>query len=146
MRSWLGMVPLRRHSLMARPSSPSRVMGVPFTSSTSSSRIHTFFSTLTTSCGATSVWNLWHSGADPDPYLWIIYTDTNPTPHPTPFFSDFKDAKEKFSRFFYNISVNTLSSSLKIKFLLRFFVKILFWKHFLPLSFVAVFGSGFRDG
>ncbi len=30
----------------------------------------------------------------PDPYLWLM--DPDPTPDPTPFFSDFKDAKKKY--------------------------------------------------
>ena len=46
--TWLGMAPRRRQSLMARPSSPSSVMGVPLTSNTSSSLTHTDFSTLIT--------------------------------------------------------------------------------------------------
>ncbi len=59
--------------------------------------------------------------------------DTDPTPDPTPFFSDFKDAKKLiFFRlfFFYSLPTGTLSSVLKIKFLLEFCVKILFCKHY----------------
>jgi hypothetical protein len=39
--------------------------------------------------------------------------DSDPTPDPTPFFSDFKDAK-KFIFFSYNLPAGTLSSALKI--------------------------------
>jgi hypothetical protein len=48
------------------------------------------------------------------------------TPDPTPFFSEFKDAK-KFS--FY-LHAGTFSSVLKLYFLLKFCVKILFCKHY----------------
>ena len=49
-----------------------------------------------------------------DPYLWLL--DPDPTPDPTPFFSDFKDAKKNyfFHIFSYNITAVTLSSVLKI--------------------------------
>ncbi len=41
----------------------------------------------------------------------------DPTPDPTSFFSDFKDAKKfSFHIFFYNLPAGTLSSVLKIKF------------------------------
>ncbi len=41
-----------------------------------------------------SVWDLWHFGADPD--LWLM------DPDPTPFFNDFKDAKQiSFSHIFF---------------------------------------------
>jgi hypothetical protein len=55
-----------------------------------------------------------HFGADPDlrihMYLWLTYPD------PTPFFSDFKDAKKCcfFCIFSYNLPADTLSSVLKI--------------------------------
>ncbi len=46
----------------------------------------------------TSVGDPWHFGVDPDP-------------DPTPFFSDFKDAKKKNFKFFsYNLPLGTLSS------------------------------------
>ncbi len=46
-------------------------------------------------CGTeTKVWisvgDPWHFDADPDPHLWL--KDLDPTPDPTPFFSDFKDS------------------------------------------------------
>jgi hypothetical protein len=45
----------------------------------------------------------------------------DPDPDPTPFFSDFKDAKEIiFFIYFYNLPAGTLSSVLKIK-VLRYF-------------------------
>jgi hypothetical protein len=48
--------------------------------------------------------------------------DPDPAPDPTPFFSDFKDAKKKFSRIFsYCLPSGTLFSVLKI----YFFAKIL---------------------
>ncbi len=43
-------------------------------------------------------------------------------PDPTPFFSDFKDAKKKFHIFSYTLPTGTLSSVLKIS----VFAKILF--------------------
>ncbi len=58
------------------------------------------------------------------PYLWIM--DPDPAPDPTPFFSDFKDA--------LNLSAGTLSSVLKLNFLLIFCVKILFCNHYLVRS------------
>jgi hypothetical protein len=58
--------------------------------------------------------------------------DPDPTPNPTPFFRDFKDAKKKFFVFFSsNLSAGTLSSVLKI----YFFAKNFFGKHyFRPLN------------
>jgi hypothetical protein len=67
---------------------------------------------------------------DPDP-------DHAPTPDPTPFFSDFKDAKKLFFSILFSDSLpaDTLSSVLKINFLLKFCVKILFCKHYFnPLN------------
>jgi hypothetical protein len=44
-----------------------------------------------------SVRSLWHFGADPDPRIpYLLLMDPDPTPDPTPFFSDFKDAKNIF--------------------------------------------------
>jgi hypothetical protein len=58
--------------------------------------------------------------------------DQDPTPDPTPFFSDFKDAKDYFFPifFYYNLPTGTLSSVLKFIFWLKFCVKILFCKHY----------------
>jgi hypothetical protein len=57
----------------------------------------------------------------------------DPDPDPTPF-SDFKDAKKK-SFFSCNLFASTLSSVLKINFLQKFCVKILFCKYyFSPLN------------
>jgi len=51
--------------------------------------------------------------------------DPDPTPDPTPFFSDFKDVKKNCSHIFsYNLPAGTISSVLKFKFLLTFCVKI----------------------
>jgi hypothetical protein len=59
---------------------------------------------------------------DPDPV-----PDPGPTPDPTPFFNDFKDTKKNVFLFFsYNLPTGTSSSVLKIYFLLKFCVKILF--------------------
>jgi hypothetical protein len=69
---------------------------------------------------------------DPDPTL-----DPDPTKDPTPFFSEFKDAKKNyfFHIFSLNLPADTLSSVLKIKFLLKLCVKVLFCKHyFCPLN------------
>jgi hypothetical protein len=51
-------------------------------------------------------------GADSDPRL---RSDPDPTPDPTPFFSDFKDAKKIifFIFFSYNLPAGTLSSKKK---------------------------------
>ncbi len=62
-----------------------------------------------------SVGDPWHFGADPDP-----------TPDPTPFFSDFKDVKKIifFIFFSYNLPKGTWSSGLNfifVKFLLKFY-------------------------
>jgi hypothetical protein len=68
---------------------------------------------------------------DPDP---APYPD--PTTDPTPFFSDFKDAKIIFFIFFsYDLPAGTLSLVLKFIFLQKFCVKILIGKHyFSPLN------------
>ncbi len=69
-----------------------------------------------------------------DPYLWLMGPDPDPTPDPTPFVSDSKN-KKKNPFFSYNLPAGTLSSVLKIFFLLNFCFKILFCKHFFsPLN------------
>jgi hypothetical protein len=57
--------------------------------------------------------------------------DPDPTPDPTPFFSDFKDAKKIFFPIFfsYNLPTGTATSVLKFN-LLKFCVKILFCKYY----------------
>ncbi len=70
----------------------------------------------------------------PDPYLWLM--DPDPTQDPTPFFSDFKD-ENKFTFSSYNLPTGTISSLLKIIFLLKFCVKILFCRH--NFSFLNIF-------
>jgi hypothetical protein len=60
--------------------------------------------------------------------------DPDPTPDPTPFFSDFEDSKKIFFFpyfFYYNLPAGTLSSFLKIKlfaknFVLNFISQVLF--------------------
>jgi hypothetical protein len=53
--------------------------------------------------------------------------DPSPDPDPTPFFSDFKNAKQNFFHIFHNFSADTLSSALKMIIYLRnFFAKTLF--------------------
>ncbi len=86
-----------------------------------------------------SVWDLWHFGvgADPrNPYLWL--TDLDPTSDPTPFLSDFPDAKKKFSPFFlitYGTCRHIIFSRKNLIFLLKCCVEILFAKHyFSPLN------------
>jgi hypothetical protein len=54
--------------------------------------------------------------------------DPDPTTDPTPFFSDFKDAK-KIQIFSYNLPAGTLSF-LKYNFLLNFCIKIFFMQAF----------------
>ncbi len=75
-----------------------------------------------------SVGDPWHFGADLDPA---------PTPDPTPFFSDFNNAKKIFFSYFfsfsYSLPAGTLSSVLKIKYFAKFCVKILFCKHYFSL-------------
>jgi hypothetical protein len=61
----------------------------------------------------------------------------DPVPDPTPFFSNFVDAKKKknFIFFSYNLPAGTISSVLNILLLLKFCVQILFCKHyFSPLN------------
>ncbi len=43
----------------------------------------------------TSVKDPLHLGADPDPHLWLMDLDPDPTPDLTPFLSDFKNAGER---------------------------------------------------
>jgi hypothetical protein len=60
----------------------------------------------------------WCGSGSADRYIWLM--DPDPTPDPTPFFNDFKDAKNKNSYFFsYNLPAGTLSSVLKFNFLLK---------------------------
>jgi hypothetical protein len=68
--------------------------------------------------------------------------DPDPTPDPTPFFSGFNDDKKLFFSFFLLELTGTLSSVLKFNFLLTFFVKILFCKHYFSLlsTFMRVEG------
>jgi hypothetical protein len=80
-------------------------------------------------CGFVTFWFGSGSGF-PDPYLWLMDPDPDPTPDPTPFFSDFKDVKKSifFILISYNLPTGTSSSVLKLNFLLRFCVKILFYQ------------------
>ncbi len=64
--------------------------------------------------------------------------DPDPTPDPTPFFSEFKDAKRYmfFIVFSYNLPTGTLSSDLKIlkiDFFAKILCKILIFKHYFSL-------------
>ncbi len=63
--------------------------------------------------------------------------DPDPNPDPSPFLSDFKDAKQIFFLFFLEIAQRRIISSLKNvgNFLLKFLAKILFCRHyFCPLN------------
>jgi hypothetical protein len=53
-------------------------------------------------------------------------------PDPTPVFNDFKNAKKKlvFIFFSYNLPTGTHLQSKKFNFLLNFYVKILFFRHY----------------
>ncbi len=51
----------------------------------------------------------WCGSGSPDPYLWLI--DPDPTPDPTPFFSDFKDVKNLFFFIFFSYNLPTCTSS-----------------------------------
>ncbi len=55
--------------------------------------------------------------------------DPDPTPDPTPFFRDFKDAKKIIFSPYYFLITYQLSSVLKIKFFAKL-LKILFCKHY----------------
>ncbi len=62
-------------------------------------RVQMFFNVMI------NVGDPWHYGANPDPRIctsWLM--DPDPTPDPTPFFSDFKDAKKKFPTVFWLFS------------------------------------------
>jgi hypothetical protein len=71
---------------------------------------------------------------DLDPALNLAL-DPDPTPNLTPFFSDFKDAKNKFSLHFFLLLTrrHTILSPKKLNCLLKFCVKILFGKHYFSL-------------
>ncbi len=80
-----------------------------------------------------SVGDPWHFGADPDPPLWLM--DPDPTPDPTPFFSDFKVAPKNCSPYFFLINYPQAHYLSLHKIFLKFCVKILFCKHyFSPLN------------
>ncbi len=64
----------------------------------------------------------WCGSGYPDPYLWIM------APDPTPFFIDFQD--KKISYFFLTLAHRQTNFSLKIKFLLKFCVQILFCRYY----------------
>ncbi len=73
---------------------------------------------------ASSVGDPWHFGADPDP-----------TPDPTPFFIDFKDAKRKSYFFLITCPQAHHLQSKKFNFLLTCSLKMLFCRHyFSPLN------------
>jgi hypothetical protein len=78
----------------------------------------------------------WCRSGSSDPYLCLMNPD--PTLDPTPFFSDFKDAKKKY--FFHIFFLITYSQahylqSWKFNLLLKFCVKILFCKQsIIPLN------------
>jgi hypothetical protein len=59
-----------------------------------------------------------------DPYPWLM--DLDQTQGPTPFFSDFKDAKKNSSFFSYNLPAGTLSSVAKTRFFCEFGLKFYF--------------------
>ncbi len=57
----------------------------------------------------------------PDPYLWLMDPDSDPTPDPTTFFIDFKDAKKYFFLIFsYHLPTGTSPSDSK-NFVLKFY-------------------------
>jgi hypothetical protein len=62
--------------------------------------------------------------------------DLDPTPDPTPFVMDFKDAKKKFHIFFLKLAHRHIIFSLKNKnVLLKFCVKRIFCRHYIsPLN------------
>ncbi len=63
----------------------------------------------------------------PDPYLWLM------DPDPAPFFRDFKDVKNNFFSFIFFLITYPQAyylQSWKLNFLLKFWVKILFFKQF----------------
>ncbi len=46
----------------------------------------------------------WCGSGSADSYFWLMNPDLDPTPYPTPFFSDFKDAKKNFVFIFFLIT------------------------------------------
>ncbi len=85
--------------------------------------IHQYWGSVTFWCRSKSA--PLTNGPDPAP-------DPDPTPDPIPFFNDFKDAKENLFFIFFllpYLQVHYLQSS-KLNFLLKFWVKILFCKHY----------------
>ncbi len=77
----------------------------------------------------------WCGSWSPDPYLWLMNADQ--TPDPTPFFIDFKDAKEKYFFHFFFITFPQAHhlQSKKLNFLLKVCVRFLFCRHFFsPLN------------
>ncbi len=74
-------------------------------------------------------WEPWHF--DADPHRWLM--DPDPSPDPTPFFSNFKDAKNYFLSYFFLITYPQAHylRSWKFNFLQKFCIKILFCKHYL---------------
>jgi hypothetical protein len=80
----------------------------------------------------------WSGSGSGDPYLWLMdpAPDLDPTPDPTPFFSDFKGWKKIiFSYFLIQLTPQAHYLQTKFNFFPTFFVKILFCKHyFSPLN------------
>jgi hypothetical protein len=73
---------------------------------------------------------------DPDPYLWLIDPDSDPTLDPTPFFLNFKDAKKISLFIFFHITCPQAHhfQSKKFNFWLKFFVKSYFRHCVSPLN------------
>ncbi len=91
----------------------------------------------------TSVGDLCYFGSEPDPDLLLWLMDPDPTPDPTPFFSDFKDAKNFFLHIFsYNLPTGTLSSVLKF----YFFAKSLCQNFILQALFPSAQNTFMRNG
>ncbi len=118
---WLGTSQRRNRPRMFSPPSAPRESSPPPAQSQAVQA--TARSYCTQQKGLVRIRDIWWGSGSPR-YLCVIVQAPDPTPDPTPFFSDFKDAKKKlfFSHIFsYNLPAGTLSSVLKIS----FFAKIL---------------------
>jgi hypothetical protein len=108
-----------------------------------------------------SVGDPWHSGADPDPHLWLMDPDPSPAPDPfpdpTPFFRDHRhylqSSKLNFMLICFKILFCNIVSRLKylsvtvnvvIFYVVRFMAaeKMRYLIYFFPPLFVVVVGSG----
>jgi hypothetical protein len=75
----------------------------------------------------------WCGSGSADLYRYLLLTDLDSAPDPTPFFSEFKDTRKYFFSpyFFLQLTRRHIIFSLKnLFFLLKFCVEIIFCKHY----------------